>query len=37
MGSRDAAVELYQRYIDLRSNGDTPDELTEDARARIGQ
>ena len=37
MGSRDAAVELYQRYIDLRSNGDTPDELTEDARARTGQ
>ncbi len=35
MGSRASAMELYGRYLGLRKAADTPDELAEDAKARI--
>jgi tetratricopeptide (TPR) repeat protein/tRNA A-37 threonylcarbamoyl transferase component Bud32 len=34
LGSRDAALELYRRYLELRGESDAADELVEDARVR---
>ncbi len=35
MGSRASAIEYYRQYLELRKDADTPDDLAEDARARI--
>jgi hypothetical protein len=37
MGSTGSAHELYRQYLELRAKADTPDELAEDARTRLGQ
>ena len=37
MGSRDAALELYRQFLELRGDSDVADALVEDAKARIDQ
>jgi tetratricopeptide (TPR) repeat protein len=36
MGNREAALELYRQFLELRGKSDVADELVEDARTRIG-
>ena len=37
MGSKDAAVDLYRQYLELRKGSDVADELADHARSRVDQ